>query len=239
MERDRIIIRLLIYPLAYLMWGGLMWYSQIVNPIDLTHYLSYIPFCNAEFYAVLQGLPSPIIEFFRIIYLYSFTFCIVGGIGYYLLIKKDFLKSDIILIDLALGWLFAGLIYTFFVVQAPFDVGVAKDLTNFELMWISTKPTYEIPSLHTAYSILIALHFKEEERIKYIFYALAILIPISTLIMGQHWVVDVVTGILYAFFLYKFPKTIHIKIHKGIDFICGYIKPCTNCITDRKIKKNS
>jgi membrane-associated phospholipid phosphatase len=230
MERNRIIFRLLLYPLAYLMWGGLMWYSQIVNPIDLTHYLVYIPFCNVEFYATLQNLPFPIIGFFRIIYLYSFTFCIVGGIGYYLLIKKNFLKSDIMLVDLALGWLFAGLIYTFFVVQAPFDVGVAKDLVNFDLMWICTKPTYEIPSLHTAYSILIALHFKDEESsIKYIFYALAILIPISTLIMGQHWIVDVITGVLYAFFLYKFPKTIHLKIHKGIDFICGYIKPCTNC----------
>jgi len=214
-------IRVITYPIAYIMWGGLMWYSQIITPLDLTHYLQYIPLCNAEFYHILQTSPYWVIEFFRIIYMYLFTICIVGGIGYYLIIKKDYLKADTILIDIALGWLIAGLIYTFVVVQSPFQVGVANDLVNNNLLWVVTKPTYEIPSLHTAYSVLMALHFKDEKsKIKYFFYALGILIPISTLFMGQHWIVDVITGIIFAYLLYKLPKNIHLKIHKAINQLC-------------------
>ncbi len=200
------------------MWGGLMWYSQIITPINLTQYLHYVPLCNSQFYHTLQTLPYWIIEFFRIIYMYLFAACVIGGIGYYLIIRRDYLKADIILIDIALGWLIAGLIYTFVVVKSPFQVGVAHDLVNDSILWLFTKPTYEIPSLHTTYSVLMALHFKDEKSsIKYIFYALGILIPISTLVMGQHWIVDVITGIIFAYILYKFPKNIHKKIHKAIN----------------------
>jgi hypothetical protein len=97
----RILVRLAVYPIAYILWGGLMWYSQIITPIDVTNLLLKLPLCNKEFYLTLQSLPAVIIEFFKIIYLYGFSFEIVGGIGYYLFIKKDFLKSDTILIDLA------------------------------------------------------------------------------------------------------------------------------------------
>ncbi|XRP97682.1 phosphatase PAP2 family protein [Methanocaldococcus sp. 16A] len=225
----RILVRLAVYPIAYIMWGGLMWYSQIIEPIDATNLLLKLPLCNKEFYMVLQSLPSIIIEFFKIIYLYGFSFMIVGGIAYYLFIKKNFLKSDIILVDLALGWLFAGLIYTIIVVQSPFQVGVTKDLINSNFFWIFTKPTYEIPSLHTAYSLLLALHFKDEKFLNYIYFALAVLIPISTLIMGMHWIVDVITGILYGYAIYKFPKTIHLEISKALDFLAGHIKPCILC----------
>ncbi|WP_292460875.1 phosphatase PAP2 family protein [Methanothermococcus sp.] len=218
-----IIVRLITYPIVYILWGGLMWYSQIITPLDFTYYLHYIPLCNAKFYNILQTSPFIIIEFFRIIYLYLFTFCIVGGIGYYLIIKRDYLKSDIILVDIAFGWLIAGLIYTFFVVQSPFQVGVAHDLVNDNLLWICTKPTYEIPSLHTAYSVLMALHFKDEKsKIRYFFYALGILIPISTLFMGQHWIIDVITGIIFAYILYRLPKNIHLKIHNVLNYLSGY-----------------
>ncbi|ACV24771.1 phosphatase PAP2 family protein [Methanocaldococcus fervens] len=225
----RILVRLVTYPIAYIMWGGLMWYSQIVEPIDATNLLLNLPLCNKEFYLILQTLPNIVIEFFKIIYLYGFSLMIVGGIAYYLFIKKDFLKSDIILIDLALGWLIAGLIYTIVVVQSPFQVGVAKDLINSDYFWIFTKPTYEIPSLHTAYSFLLALHFKDEKYLNYIYFTLAVLIPISTLIMGMHWVVDVITGIFYGYAIYKFPKTLHLKINKALDFLAGHIKPCILC----------
>lgn len=225
----RILVRLATYPIAYIMWGGLMWYSQIITPLDLTNLLLKLPLCNSEFYMHLQSLPNIVIEFFRIIYLYGFSSMIVGGIAYYLFIKKDFLKSDMILIDLAFGWLFAGLIYTFVVVKSPFQVDVAKDLINYHYFWIFTKPTYEIPSLHTAYAFLLALHLKDEKPLNYIYFALAILIPISTLIMGMHWIVDVITGILYGYIIYKFPKNIHIKISKAIDFLAGHIKPCILC----------
>ena len=154
---------------------------------------------------------------------------IICGIAYYLFIKKDFLKSDMILVDLALGWLFAGLIYTFIVVKSPFQVGVAKDLIDSHFFWIFTKPTYEIPSLHTAYSLLLALHFKDEKPLNYIYIALALLIPISTLIVGMHWIVDVITGLLFGYMIYKFPKNIHIKIHEALDFLAGHIKPCVMC----------
>lgn len=225
----RILVRLATYPIAYIMWGGLMWYSQIITPLDLTNLLLKLPLCNSEFYMHLQSLPNIVIEFFRIIYLYGFSSMIVGGIAYYLFIKKDFLKSDMILIDLALGWLFAGLIYTFVVVKSPFQVDVAKDLINYHYFWIFTKPTYEIPSLHTAYAFLLALHLKDEKPLNYIYFALAILIPISTLIMGMHWIVDVITGILYGYIIYKLPKNIHVKISKAIDFLAGHIKPCILC----------
>jgi membrane-associated phospholipid phosphatase len=214
----KIKIRLLTYPIAYIMWGGLMWYSQAITPLDLTNYLQYIPLCNAQFYNTLQSSPFIIIEFFRIVYMYLFTVCVVGGIGYYLIIKRDYLKADIILIDIALGWLIAGLIYAFIVVKSPFQVGVAHDLVHDNLLWLFTKPTYEIPSLHTTYSVLMALHFKNEKnKIKYFFYILGVLIPISTLFMGQHWIVDVITGIIFAYLLYKFPKDFHKKIHKAIN----------------------
>ncbi|XRO77068.1 phosphatase PAP2 family protein [Methanocaldococcus sp. 10A] len=225
----RILVRLAVYPIAYIMWGGLMWYSQIIEPIDATNLLLKLPLCNKEFYIALQSLHPIIIEFFRIVYLYGFSFMIVGGIAYYLFIKKNFLKSDIILVDLALGWLFAGLIYTIIVVQSPFQVGVAKDLIDNHFFWIFTKPTYEIPSLHTAYSFLLALHFKDEKFLNYIYFALAVLIPISTLIMGMHWIVDVITGFLYGYAIYKFPKTIHLEINKALDFLAGHIKPCILC----------
>lgn len=226
--------RLITYPIAYIMWGGLMWYSQIISPIDLTHYLYYIPLCNAGFYHILQTSPYWVIEFFRIIYLYSFSICIIGGIGYYLIIKKDYLKADIILIDIALGWLIAGLIYTFVVVQSPFQVGVAQDLINTPYLWIFTKPTYEIPSLHTAYSVLMALHFKNEKsKIKYLFYAFGILIPISTLFMGQHWIIDVITGIIFAYLLYRIPKEVHLKIHHALNYLAGHYGIC-----ERMCEKN-
>ena len=123
-------VRLAVYPIAYILWGGLMWYSQIIKPIDATSLLLKLPLCNKEFYLVLQSLPDIIIIIFKIIYLFGFSSMIICGIAYYLFIKKDFLKSDMILVDLALGWLFAGLIYTFIVVKAPFQVGVAKDLID-------------------------------------------------------------------------------------------------------------
>ena len=225
----RILVRLATYPIAYILWGGLMWYSQIIKPIDFTHLLLKLPLCNKEFYLVLQSLPDIIIIIFKIIYLFGFSSMIICGIAYYLFIKKDFLKSDMILVDLALGWLFAGLIYTFIVVKSPFQVGVAKDLIDSHFFWIFTKPTYEIPSLHTAYSLLLALHFKDEKYLNYVYFALAILIPISTLIMGMHWIVDVITGILYGYIIYKFPKSIHLKINKALDLLAGHIKPCVLC----------
>lgn len=220
----KIWVRIMAYPLGYLMWGGLMWYSQAITPLDLTNYLLKIPLCNSIFYNILQSLPYTTILFFKIIYVYAFTLCIIGGIGYYLIVRRDFLKSDIILVDLVIGWFIAGLIYTIFVVKAPFQVDVAHDLVNEHFIWIFTKPTYEIPSLHTAYSVLMALHFKNEpSNIKYIFYLLGVLIPISTLIMGQHWVVDVVTGILFAYFLYNLPKDIHLKIYNILNYLSGEV----------------
>ncbi|CAB3287871.1 Phosphoesterase PA-phosphatase related [Methanocaldococcus lauensis] len=225
----RIVVRLAVYPIAYIMWGGLMWYSQILKPIDGTTLLMTLPLCNRNFYLILQSLPTVVIEFFKIIYLYGFSLMIICGIAYYLFIKKDFLKSDIILIDLALGWLFAGIIYSIFVVKSPFQVNVAKDLVDMHYFWIFTKPTYEIPSLHTAYSFLLALHFKDETYLNYIYFTLAILIPISTLILGMHWIVDIITGIIYGYFIYKFPKLFHKKISDALDFLAGYIKPCIFC----------
>lgn len=212
-----------------------MWYSQIIKPYDFTHLILEFPLCNYKFYHILQTLPSFIIMFFKFIYLYCFTFVIIFGIGYYLFIKKDFLKSDTILVDLAIGWLLAGIIYSIAVVKSPFQVDVAKNLINMNLFWIFTKPTYEIPSLHTAYSFLIALHYKDEDsNIKYLFYILAILIPISTLIVGMHWIVDVITGYIYGYIIYKIPKNIHYKIYQTLEFLAGYIKICNNCMRREK-----
>ncbi len=218
-----ILVRLLLYPITYIMWGGYMWYSQIITPYNFTHLVLLLPLHNAEFYSIIQNLNPVIIEFFKIIYLYGFSSAIIFGVGYYLFIKKDFLKSDIIVVDLAIGWFFAGLIYCIAIIYSPFQVGIAKNLINFSYFWIFTKPTYEVPSLHTAYTFLLALHYKDEYPINIIFYILSILIPIATLIMGMHWVIDVITGYIFGYLIYKFPKNIHLKVNKVLNYIANEI----------------
>jgi len=228
MINKKILIRIMVYPLAYVLWGGYMWYYQLVSPYDLTHYLLELPLCNSNFYNFLQSLNPIIIEFFRIIYTYFFSISIIGGIGFYLLYKKNLLKSDKIMIDIALGWLIAGIIYAIFIVKSPFQAGVGHDLINLHYLWITTRPEYEIPSLHTAYSVLIALHYiGEKHKIKYLFIALGILIPISTLITGQHWVVDVIAGIIFGYLLYKIPEKYYLNIYCALNSLAG--APCKNC----------
>ena len=51
--------------------------------------------------------------------------------------------------------------------------------------------------------------------------------------MGQHWIIDVITGIIFAYLLYRIPKEVHLKIHHALNYLAGHYGIC-----ERMCEKN-
>lgn len=65
-------------------------------------------------------------------------------------------------------------------------------------------PTNCLPSLHVCYSYLASFVFLQEQRAKFPFYFIwASLIAISTLTTKQHYLLDVIVGLFFAYGIYR------------------------------------
>lgn len=69
---------------------------------------------------------------------------------------------------------------------------------------ISPNPVAAVPSLHAAYSFLFAFYVTRlfKNKWKYAAWIYPILIWVGTVYMGEHYVIDVILGVLYAYASY-------------------------------------
>ena len=69
---------------------------------------------------------------------------------------------------------------------------------------ISPNPVAAVPSLHAAYSFLFALYITRlyKNKWKWLAWIFPLLIWVGTVYMGEHYVVDIVLGVIYALVAY-------------------------------------
>jgi membrane-associated phospholipid phosphatase len=111
-------------------------------------------------------------------------------------------------------------------VFAACPVGIARPefsgdgLSDRLLLWLWSvdKPTNLLPSLHVALAFLFAgITGKERPNMKALMFAWAIVVSVSTLFTRQHYLIDVVTGMLLAYFA--------LRLFVGLNALDTKLKP--------------
>ena len=85
-------------------------------------------------------------------------------------------------------------VYTYYHVESPLEI-VIPSVENF--FYSTTTQNNCFPSLHTAFTILIAytISLTDNKRLKYFAYSISILVIISVIYLAIHWIMDVIAGI--------------------------------------------
>lgn len=149
-------------------------------------------------------LRIPLVPWMIVVYL--------SYVGVFLLLPL-IMKSGQSIICLAYGFLTAILISTFVFVAFPGQLGyyrpefVSGFNFLFQTLYEVDKPHNLYPSLHVTFSCLTALGMAHQVEIKWFRVAIAcwaLLIAASVVLVHQHHIFDIVTGLMLATFCYKY-----------------------------------
>lgn len=139
----------------------------------------------------------PYVLWYGYIAFFLIYFCIIDAKQYYKLLGC-----------MNAGLLVCYLIFYFFptTVTRPVLNGNDIFIKLVKLIYLKDKPYNCFPSIHVLHSMLVALCVIEEDKIskviKYISSFIAVSIIISTLFVKQHYIPDIVSGIILAISLY-------------------------------------
>lgn len=149
-------------------------------------------------------LNIPLVPWMIVVYL--------SYVGVFLLLPL-IMKSGYSIVCLAYGFLTAILVSTVVFVVFPGELGyhrpefVAGFDFLFQVLYDIDKPHNLYPSLHVTFSSLTALGMAHQVRVQWFRIAIAgwaALIAASVVLVHQHHIFDIVTGLLLAAFCYKF-----------------------------------
>lgn len=168
--------------LQNLLWNGhIMWYDFVFYGAYLLHFV--LPFALAA--VVWKKRES---HYWRVITAYV-TVSFLGFLTFLIFpAAPPWLASD------------KGLIEP--IVRISTNVFLALGIQNFPSLYdkISPNPVAAMPSLHTAYAILFALFVTTlfKNRWRWLSWLYPVVIMVGTVYQGEHYVVDVIAGIVYA-----------------------------------------
>lgn len=179
--------------------GVLSWYDFLFTFIYLLHFILFLAFgfllwtTNRRFFR----------EFVTAISLLSYaawiTYLLFPAAPPWIAVRDGFLTGVVKIMDYTLPVLF----------------GSSKILTAYHNL--NPNPIAAIPSLHAAYPFLIFLFaLRTFKRKAWFFLPYVLTTWFSIVYLGEHYVIDVATGILYATFFYLFSKELlhHFRFKK-------------------------
>lgn len=149
----------------------------------------------------------PYVLWYGYIAFFVIYFCIIDAKQYYKLLGC-----------MNAGLLVCYLIFYFFPTTVTRPVLNGSDIFTklVKLIYSEDKPYNCFPSIHVLHSMLVALCVNEKEKIskviKYISSFMAVSIIISTLFIKQHYVPDIISGIILAVSLYIAACTVKLVI---------------------------
>ena len=149
-------------------------------------------------------LSIPLVPWMILVYL--------SYVGVFLLLPF-IMKSGYSIICLAYGFLTAILVSTFVFVTFPGELGyhrpefVAGFNLLFQTLYEVDKPHNLYPSLHVTFSSLTAFGMMQQVKVRWFRFAIsawAVLIAASVVLVHQHHLFDIATGLMLALFCYQF-----------------------------------
>ncbi|ANF23414.1 phosphatase PAP2 family protein [Thermococcus piezophilus] len=198
-----VLVRLNSFFLSYFGWllFGLAYGFLGRYSVDLTDYLLKLPFTSRDFVVSLVGFTKsvPLIYWLlEAVYYLGFSGSIALVVAYLLLYKRDLETSDELFIRYLLSYSVAGVIYILFHVHAPHLVYNLPGYIS-ENNYL-TRQEFVLPSLHNTFAMvnIITLWKYRKEKTGATIIAINSLIPFATLLLGHHWIYDIVTGMLLA-----------------------------------------
>lgn len=143
----------------------------------------------------------PFISAFAIFYVFIFYPFLIYSLAYFWMIRTE--KSDQLFVALLIMYLICYVIYIVFPVMMirPSPQELPNDFLSRVMAKYYEKdpPLNCFPSLHAALSSIIAYFWsKERPQYKCAFWAIAVLVMISTLFVRQHVIVDEIAGFMVA-----------------------------------------
>ncbi len=209
---------------AYLL---LLYLHSFASPIDFTPLmlsrwnLSTLAFCHK-----IMSRNAWMALFFKVIYYGGLSMALVPGAAY-LLLTKRYLLFDRMIYAFIVAYGITFPIFFTFTTNEPLwaGVGFKEDIMLWQGQSLAstnfmTKPNFTFPSGHVFLTTIVAaIYFHVESRIKYFFYALAVLVPLTTLLLGQHWIEDVPAGFDVAIFALLFTSKYGDEYSKRIDLL--------------------
>lgn len=162
------------------------------------------------FVARLQAAtPDPLIPVFSGFYMFGFAYLLVTPIVLYLL-APDLRKLKELLVAYVLNYLSGTLFYTLFIAYGPrirvsgHVDGLLYDLfpESQELTAAMSSKTDVFPSLHTSLAIIVLLFAYQTRHTMPRWFSISAVVSagvvLSTMILGIHWFIDVLAGVLLA-----------------------------------------
>lgn len=176
---------------------------------DITPFLYHI---EGAFVANLQALtPDPFVPVFSAFYIFGFAYLVVTPLVLYFLgSNRRALKE--LLVAYALNALLGLGFYTLFVARGPrLYLGDSVSGLLFQyypqvrsLTGSVSVTTNVFPSLHTSLSVIVLLFAWQTRHSRSGWFRLAVIVAsgvvLSTMILGIHWLVDVLAGVFLAIF---------------------------------------
>lgn len=190
------------------MWNGsLMWYDFVFYGAYTLHFV--LPFALAVLIWKTRE---------RIYWIYIMSFIILSFAGFF----------TYLIFPAAPPWMASDLGYTEHITRISSYVWAAFGIHDFPSVYnkISPNPVAAVPSLHAAYAFLFAYFITKMYRSKYryISWIYPVLIWFGTVYMGEHYVVDAILGVIYAYYSVKLsPKAV-----KKVSKLYQYIKSKIN-----------
>ncbi len=141
----------------------------------------------------------PVVPIFVIPYV-SLQPVIYATLVIFLLIRTRYFQS--ICLALIAAWLVSYAFYIFLQTEVirPILTGTDTLTRMINGVYASDNPFNDFPSLHTSLSTIVAIHWVRLDRRPGIVVAIwTVLIVASTVLIKQHYVADVVSGLLLAF----------------------------------------
>lgn len=196
-------IRIATILLVFMAWSGYMWYWQFMHPVDMTDVLITYEKSLFETIVFFMGGHSTLTEILTNIYLYGFV--MVSGGGFLLAyLTKDWVRFDKLLIGLIIIYTIGGLSYSFFYVNPPWNyypryTRIHTDAEVNENFYMWTQSGFALPSMHTAISVMMMVTYWRKRYWNLVFGFFGVMIPLATVLLAQHWVIDFVGGVIVSY----------------------------------------
>ncbi|NJE53789.1 phosphatase PAP2 family protein [Thermococcus sp. 21S9] len=202
--RDReVLVRLNAFILSYFGWIAFgVLYGYIGRwSVDVTREFLKLPLTSRSLVLGLlhytRSIP-PLYATLRGVYYFGFAGSIAFMVLYILLYLRDLKTSDELLARYLMAYAGAGTVYLIFHIHAPHYVyhipGYSVDNT------LLTRQEFVLPSLHNTFAAInIITIWKYRKRLGgKVLIAINTIIPFATVLLGHHWIYDVLTGFLLA-----------------------------------------
>jgi membrane-associated phospholipid phosphatase len=198
-----VLARLDVFLILYFGWLGYTFLYEFIksHSRDITSYFLRLPFTSRIFVVSTVNLTKsipPIYYLMKGVYFIGFSGSIALTVFFILIYWRDLNSADELAARYLLSYVTCGIIYSIAHVYAPHDV-YGLHITSPSATYL-TQREFVLPSLHnTIAAINVMTLWKHREKIwGKVLIILNSLVPFSTLLLGHHWLYDIISGIILA-----------------------------------------